>query len=108
MVDNPTILKTNRRLLCTNLLQLTLLWWDINIIYIYIYIIVMKSGNFFHRILNYNDILIIVIFQIEVSSINFSHKFRIYALFVYSVTIFPGSQRIPLPLFLDFDLPNHL
>ena len=49
----------------------------------------------YYCILKYNDILIFVIFQIEISSIIFSHKFRIFDFFVFSVNLFWVSQRIP-------------
>ena len=47
-----------------------------------------ENGKMYHCILNYNDILIFVIFHIKVSSIVSSHKFRICALFVFNVTMF--------------------
>ena len=61
----------------------------------------------YHCILNYNYILIFVIFQIGIPSIIFSLKYRIYDLFVFSIILFWGSQRIPRISFLDFDLQNH-
>ena len=50
--------------------------------------------NIFHYMLNYTDILL-GNFQIKIYFINFCQKVRIYAFFVFSVTMFWGSQIIP-------------
>ena len=50
-------------------------------------------NRMFDCIKNYNDILIFFICQIELSSINFSHKFRICAFFVFLVTIFEAVKE---------------
>ena len=49
----------------------------INKYYCYLYLqIVAKTGKMYHYILNYNNIIIFVIFQIEVSSIIFIINFE--------------------------------
>ena len=48
----------------------------------------------YHCILNYSDILIFVIFQIEIYSIIVSHKFRVYALFLFFVTSFDAVKEL--------------
>ena len=106
IVDNITILMIHGGLFCINFLYSILLRWEININFISIYDIFLKMAKTFHCILNYNNILIFVIFQIEISSIIFSQKFRICAFFVLSVTIFLCSQSIPWILFLDLDINN--
>ena len=80
---------------------------EISILFLFLFTrFFWKMDRIYHCIYNYNNILIFVIFQIEVSSINFSHKFQIRAIFVFSVTIFWGSQRIPYPLYLYFGPQN--
>ena len=91
IVDNITILTIHQGLLCIIFLQSIFLGWEIN--FFSIYNLVLKNvQKIDHFILTYNNILIFVIFQIEVSSIIFCHKFRICAFFVFFVTIFWGSQ----------------
>ena len=61
----------------------------------------------FHIIYNYNDILIFIICQVEVSCTIFYHRFRVCAILVFLVTICLGSQIIPHLFYSIFNLQNH-
>ena len=69
VVDKLMILKIHGGLFCIIFLQSISLRWDISIPFISNYGIILKMEKMFHSILNYNDILIFAIFQIEISSI---------------------------------------
>ena len=92
IVDKLTITTIHAGLFCMIFQHSISLRWEINIVFISIYNFFLMD-KMYHCLLNSNDILIFVIFQIEISSINFSCKFRICAFFVFNATIFWGSQK---------------
>ena len=101
------------RLLCITLLQSISLWWEINIIFISIYDIVLKNGQKFPLYIElqwYSEAYYYYYYYYFSDwSIfyQFSHKFRICAFFVFSVTFFWGIQIIPYTLLFYLNLNNH-
>ena len=93
IVDNIMILTIHGGLFCIIFLQSIPTGWVINIDFISIHVIVLKIEIMYHCILKYDDILIFVIFQIEISSIIFS-QISNRAFFIFSVTMFWGIQNM--------------